>query len=204
MKQRTALLIAAASVGPFVAAACSGPVALSRAIQPQHDREYREMLAADPASPKHSWYVYKAQEEGITVDEARARDQALSTTRNPFKASRDPAAVSRGAVIFRALCQRCHGADARGDGGDLIAERHPVDHHAFGQRFAATIHGGAPRAWFRKINEGAGDVVAYPDGPTTAMPPFGDTLAREQIWLVVTYLQSLDLHQPRTAESRGS
>ena len=48
-------------------------------------------------------------------------------------------------------------------------------------------------------------MLDYPTGPSQAMPAFGDVLAREQIWLVVTYLQSLDMYaQPApTAESAG-
>ncbi len=64
----------------------------------------------------------------------------------------------------------------------------------FGKRFAVTLHGGAPRAWFKKISEGFGAPVTYPTGPGTAMPAFKDVLAREQIWLVITYLQSLDAY----------
>ncbi|MCB9849414.1 MAG: c-type cytochrome [Phycisphaerales bacterium] len=175
--------------------ACAGPIPLSRAIWPQHDQEFRDLLATHPASPKESWYAWQAKQHDITVAQAAEDDAALSTTRNPFNAKRDPDAVSRGAIIYRAYCQRCHGEDARGDGGDLLADHKPRDMHAFAQRFAATLHGGAPRAWFRKINEGFGDTVAYADGPSTAMPAFGDKLAREQIWLAITYLQSLDVYQ---------
>ena len=99
-------------------------------------------------------------------------------------------------MIYRAYCQRCHGPEARGDGLDLVPGHAPRDMHAFPQRFAVTLHKGAPRTWFRKIDEGFGDDVTYPDGTSRAMPPFGDTLAREQIWLVITYLQSLDAYHP--------
>ena len=37
----------------------------------------------------------------IGVDEARTRDQSLSTTRKPFTARKDPTAVSRGAVVYK-------------------------------------------------------------------------------------------------------
>jgi mono/diheme cytochrome c family protein len=48
------------------------------------------------------------------------------------------------------------------------------------------------------IRDGSGDLVGYADGPTLAMPPFGDQLTREQIWLVITYLQSLDIDVQRS------
>jgi len=75
-----------------------------------------------------------------------------------------------------------------------LPEAPTKDFHAFGKRFAVTLHKGAPRSWFRKINEGYGDTVTYPDGAGPAMPAFGQKLAREQIWLVITYLQSLDVY----------
>jgi mono/diheme cytochrome c family protein len=182
--------------GTVVAAnwACTGPVPLSRAIWPRHDREFRTMLATHPESPATSWYTWRARDKGVTVARARQDDAELSTTRNPFSAKHEPESVSRGAVIYRAYCQRCHGQDGRADGDDLLPGHAPRDQHAFPQRFAATLHGGAPRSWFRKINEGFGDTVNYPDGPSSAMPAFGDKLAREQIWLVITYLQSLDAY----------
>ena len=45
-----------------------------------------------------------------------------------------------------------------------------------------------------EIPSGAASLPAVTDERTTAMPPFGDKLAREQIWLVITYLQSLDVY----------
>jgi len=201
-RERTARIgvIAAIVVAGSGFGACSGPVPLSRAIWPLHDQEFRRLLAMYPVSPRQAWYAWNAQQHDITIGEAQRRDQALSTARNPFDANREPEAVSRGAVTYRAYCQRCHGQDARGDGSDLLPGHVPRDMHAFPQRFAVTLHKGAPRTWFRKINAGFGDVVNYPDGPSSAMPAFGDTLAREQIWLVITYLQSLDVyHQPAPA-----
>lgn len=81
----------------------------------------------------------------------------------------------------------------------MLATHPTKDFHAFGKRFAVTLHGGAPRAWFKKISEGYGETVNYPSGSGPAMPTFKDTLAREQIWLAITYLQSLDACAPHPA-----
>jgi mono/diheme cytochrome c family protein len=38
--------------------------------------------------------------------------------------------------------------------------------------------------------------VRNPDGTANVMPAFEGVLAREQIWLAITYLQSLDVDAP--------
>ena len=188
-------------VGLVLAVGCSGPQPLNRAIWPQHQREY-EAAVAQAATPRDAWYAYRARQESKSIEQVRQADEALSTTHNPFNARRDPAAVSRGAVIFQANCARCHGFDVRGHGPDMLASHPTKDFHAFDKRFAVTLHGGAPRSWFRKIAEGYGPQVAYPGGTSRAMPAFGQTLAREQIWLAITYLQSLDLDARPAPEDR--
>ena len=66
----------------------------------------------------------------------------------------------------------------------------------------ATLHGGAPKTWFQKINDGYTAQATNPDGTPIAMPPFRDVMAREQIWLTITYLQSLDIDAPATGGAR--
>jgi mono/diheme cytochrome c family protein len=183
-----------------IALGCSGPQPLSTAIRPADDQAYQAVLGVYPNSPRRAFYRMKADETGRPVDEVTRRDAELSTTKNPFDANSDPVAVSRGAVVYKAHCMRCHGPDVRGDGPDLLPTHRSKDFHSFGKRFAATLHKGAPRTWFKKINEGYGDVVPYPDGTGPAMPAFGDTLAREQIWLAITYLQSLDVYAAKSQE----
>lgn len=173
---------------------CSGPIAMQRAIWPQHEREFAQRRDLALPTPREAWYVWQAERRGESIEAVRAADMALSTTRNPFDARRDGAAVSRGAILFREQCARCHGMDVGGNGPEMLAEHPTKDFHAFDKRFAATLHGGAPRTWFQKISNGYGDEVEYPDGRGPAMPAFGQTLAREQIWLVITYLQSLDMY----------
>lgn len=184
-------------------AGCSGPVPLQRAVTTQASREYEAAAEVNMRDLRPGWYAWKAQATGASLETVRTADRALSTTRNPFNANRDWEAVTRGAAIFSQQCARCHGVDVRGHGADMLLDHPTADFHAFPKRFAVTLHGGAPRAWFKKINEGYGDEVAYPAGRSRAMPAFGQTLAREQVWLVITYLQSLDANAP-TQNGAGS
>jgi len=179
-----------------LAGGCSGPPALSRAILPEHERAYVEAISASPESPRRGFLAWRARERSLDVSDAERQDAALSTTRNPFNANRDRDAVSLGAVIFARHCARCHGENADGRGPDVLPEAPCPDFHSPAKRFAVTLHGGAPRAWFAKIHDGYGPRVKYPTGETTAMPAFGDQLSNEQIWLVVTYLQSIDARVP--------
>ncbi len=177
---------------------CSGPQPLTMAIDPADEQAYVAALNASNGDARAGFAAWMASERG-GADAVLEADGALSETRNPFDAHADAQAVSRGAVLYKLHCARCHGDDARGRGPSTLADFPATNHHSFGKRFAATLHRGAPRKWFRVIRDGSGDRVEYPDEPSTAMPPFGDKLAREQIWLVITYLQSLDMH----ARERG-
>lgn len=178
------------------AGGCSGPPALSRAILPEHERAYVEAISASPESPRRGFLAWRARQRSVAIDEAERQDAALSSTRNPFNANRDRDAVSLGAVIYARHCARCHGEHADGRGPDALPEAPCPDFHSPATRFAVTLHAGAPRAWFARIRDGHGPRVMYPTGESTAMPAFGDQLSNEQIWLVVTYLQSIDVRVP--------
>ena len=189
---KTALRLAAPLT--VLALACSGPQPLKVAIRGPDLQSYQAAVARYGPSPKQAFIAARAAETGRTAEEIAAQDERISTTRNPFKAARDPSAVSKGAVIYQAMCMRCHGENVGGNGPDMLPAHPTKDFHAFDKRFAVTLHGGAPRAWFNKISNGYGPTVESPSGPGQAMPPFKDALAREQIWLAITYLQSLDQH----------
>lgn len=173
---------------------CAGPQPLDRAIKVHDENAYVEHLNEAGLDARQAYLKWMSAERNESIRNLEAEDAALSTTRNPFDAYDDPQAVSRGAVIFKMHCARCHGEDVRGHGPAVLPDYPAKDFHSFGKRFASTLHRGAPRKWFRVISEGAGDTVTYPDGENTAMPAFGQSMTREQIWLVITYLQSLDMH----------
>lgn len=194
-------LIATASLlaGPR----CSGPQPLATAIRPADQNAYVQRLNAANYNGRTAYFAWIADEKGTDAAAMESRDRTVGATKNPFDAYRDATAVSRGAVIYKLHCARCHGEDARGRGPAALPGHPATDFHDFGNRFASTLHRGAPRRWFKSISEGYGDTLQYPDGPSRAMPAFGDTLAREQIWLVITYLQSLDARKPAANPAPG-
>ncbi len=173
---------------------CAGPQPLDVAIRPADETAYVAAVNATHMDGRQAFANWMARERGRSPDAILKADSAVSTTRNPFDANKDARAVSRGAVIFKVHCAKCHGEDARGKGPSVLPDHPAKDFHAFGKRFAVTLHRGAPRSWFRKISNGQGDEVTYEDGPSRAMPAFGDKLTREQRWLAITYLQSLDVY----------
>lgn len=180
--------------GCLILAGCAGPVPLNRAIRPHDEQAYRAALAGDPAHPADAFLAWRARQKSISLDEARRADAALSRTHNPFAANRDRNAVSLGAVIYKMHCLSCHGAQADGRGPMAGPDAKIRNFHSPATRFAVTLHGGAPRKWFRAIHDGAGTPPPTASGHATPMPAFGQTLSNEQIWLVITYLQSLDMY----------
>jgi len=182
---------------------CSGPQALNIAINPQDQDAYLAALSAADGDARRAFVAWMAKERGQSPDAILTGDAELSTTRNPFDAYHDRQAVSRGAVIYQLHCTRCHGFDARGEGPAVLPDHPATNFKTFGKRFASTLHRGAPKKWFAVISDGSGDVVQYPYERTTAMPAFGAQLTHEQIWLVITYLQSLDLHATRDHSGEG-
>jgi mono/diheme cytochrome c family protein len=178
-------------------AGCSGPQSLSTATRPEDKQAYAQALAKHPNSPRDAFFAWKVSEGADAGKHAdAASDEELSETKNPFS-RKDLAAVSRGAVIYQAHCVSCHGENADGRGPAMPQALPKMDFHTFGKRFAITLHGGAPKKWFRMISDGYTSDVRNPDGTVNAMPAFRDVLAREQIWLAITYLQSLDKDAPK-------
>jgi mono/diheme cytochrome c family protein len=172
--------------------ACSGPQPLHVAIRPADEEAYLGVLANESQTPREAFLRTKAVASGQSFEQVEAADRAISATENPFRARHDPKAVSQGAVIYKYNCMNCHGANADGRGPEASQPTDAMNFHRFATRFAVTLHGGAPSKWFRIISDGATAAEANEshDKPLT-MEPFRDKLAREQIWLVVTYLQSL-------------
>lgn len=100
---------------------------------------------------------------------AAAADQTDSSgqtaTTNPFAGSAE--AVKTGRQVFlNAGCYNCHGIEAKGGGiaPDLTASKLDA------QQMYGTIHDGRPG---------------------TLMPSWGKQLSADEIWKVITYLQSL-------------
>lgn len=188
-RTRTLLLI-----GLVAMTGCSGPQSLSVAIRPEDESAYKEALRATKRDGRLAFANWMARERSCSPDDVLAADARLSTTHNPFDANKDPKAVSRGAVMYKIHCKKCHGKNADGNGSSVLEDYPAKNFRGFSVRAAVTLWGGAYREWFRRITEGHGELVEYPEGESLAMPAYGKKLTREQIWLVTTYLQSLDAH----------
>jgi cytochrome c oxidase cbb3-type subunit 3 len=100
-----------------------------------------------------------------------------ATLRNPYAGNAQ--AVATGAKLFVSYnCVDCHGADGSGAMGPSLAD-------------GRWHFGGADGEVFESIYQGR------PDG----MPAWGSTIAPEQIWMLVSYVQSLSAGKDVTSEN---
>ena len=97
------------------------------------------------------------------ADETGGADQSGAT--NPFAGNADAAKSGR-QIFLQTGCYNCHGLEAKGGGiaPDLSVSK--LD----------------PQQMFRTIHDGR---------PGTLMPSWGKQLSSDEIWKVITYLQSL-------------
>jgi cytochrome c oxidase cbb3-type subunit 3 len=99
------------------------------------------------------------------------------TLRNPHEGDRN--AIAAGAKLFVAYnCIDCHGADGSGAMGPSLAD-------------GRWHFGGAPSEVFESIYQGR------PEG----MPAWGSLISPDQIWLLVTYVRSLEVNKDVTTEN---
>jgi mono/diheme cytochrome c family protein len=97
--------------------------------------------------------------------------------RNPHEG--DASAVATGGKLFVAYnCVDCHGADGSGAMGPSLAD-------------GRWHFGGAPAEVFESIYQGR------PEG----MPAWGSLISPDQIWLLVSYVRSLEANRNVTTEN---
>jgi mono/diheme cytochrome c family protein len=97
--------------------------------------------------------------------------------RNPHEG--DPGAIATGAKLFIAYnCIDCHGADGSGAMGPSLAD-------------GRWHFGGAPAEVFESIYQGR------PEG----MPAWGSLISPDQIWMLVSYVRSLEANKNVTTEN---
>jgi len=124
---------------------------------------------------------------------ARHRQAMTGRIPAPYDSYRDPlpesgAVVDRGMSIYLDRCESCHGTAGHGDG---LAAR-------------ALSPKPADLAWLSRLTVAQWDPFMYwaiAEGGVrfgTAMPAFKDTLSKEDIWSVVTYIRS-ELRPPGPA-----
>ena len=93
----------------------------------------------------------------------------------------DAAAVATGAKLFVAYnCIDCHGADGSGAMGPSLAD-------------GRWHFGGEPAEVFESIYQGR------PEG----MPAWGSLISQDQVWMLVSYVRSLQVNKNVTTENFG-
>ena len=102
-------------------------------------------------------------------------DNAAAET-NPFAGNQQ--ALAEGKQLFEKNCKRCHGASGKGDGPDGDPD-HQEDMDLTQARRAARNPDGVVfyKAWNGRARP--------------KMPAFKDSLSKDDIWKIVTYVQTL-------------
>jgi cytochrome c oxidase cbb3-type subunit 2 len=124
---------------------------------------------------------------GTAVKKAAAPAEAaaaggIKETHFPNPLANDPKAIARGKELYAKGCASCHGAAAKGDIGPSLVD----DEFLY-------MQGDLPDDdYFEVINNGTQEGFIE-DGRVEkgGMPPFKDSLKRDDIWAIVAYLRSL-------------
>ena len=98
------------------------------------------------------------------------------TTKNPLTV--DAKVLASGKAIFKDKCQKCHGPLGKGDGPDADPDAEENMDLTTAKRAARNTDG----VVFFKVSNGR---------KKPKMPVFKDELTKEQVWTVVSYVQSL-------------
>jgi len=97
-------------------------------------------------------------------------------TKNPLTV--DAKLLATGKAIFKDKCQKCHGATGKGDGPDADPDAQEDMDLTRASRAA-------------KNPDGVVFYKAWNGRKKPKMPAFKDELSKEQIWAVVSYVQTL-------------
>ena len=150
-----------------------GGIRASRAQEPAR--------AVAPAAPAHPQGGSDLAGRFVThpehIQPGMVTPPAGLVLRNPYEG--DANAVATGAKLFIAYnCMDCHGADGSGAMGPSLAD-------------GRWHFGGAPAELFESIYQGR------PEG----MPAWGSLISSDQIWMLVSYLRSLETNRNVTTEN---
>lgn len=127
------------------------------------------------------WLVAISAVAGTSVEAARQGGgwivpQGAAAEKNAVVAS--DATLAAGRKIFISKCERCHGPAGKGDGQDA----NPKWKHDMDLTKADDAADNPDGVVFYKIWNGRS---------SPRMPAFSDQLSKDQVWTVVTYVQSL-------------
>ena len=172
---RTSILRAAAFRAAAFAAAAALAAALAACNSTSHEQDLRGAGRGDATIP----------DEGTLArvplgDWAGATPNTLANTiRNPYEG--DAAAAAEGAALYQKMnCADCHGYDLKGGMGPNLRDRY-------------WRYGGSPAEIYKTLWEGR------PQG----MPAWGRALPPEQLWKLVTYIESFHGTFPSSLADRG-
>ncbi|HET7619540.1 MAG TPA: c-type cytochrome [Vicinamibacterales bacterium] len=115
-------------------------------------------------------HAHKHDDKGWTIPEGASEEA------NPLR--NDASAVETGRQLFRQKCQRCHGPGGLGDGPDADPDHQDDMNLTRADRAEANPDG----VVFYK---------AWNGRSKPKMPAFRDDLTKEQVWAIVTYVQTL-------------
>ncbi len=129
------------------------------------------------------WFQHRGAYLGMTPNEAEVRDGELDDSAPPQDHFWDEQLAVESASLWRKLCNECHGGrrsiqrskelpgppEGWGDGAGQFFGRE----RARQEIFRVIFHGGEPPK----------------DPAQQKMPPWGDRLAREQIWALVWFIE---------------
>ena len=90
----------------------------------------------------------------------------------------DATAIAAGKQLFSKNCQRCHGPQGKGDGPDADPDNQQDMDLTVARRAARNTDG----VVFYKVWNGRSK---------PKMPTFKDTLTKDQVWQIVSYVQTL-------------
>ncbi len=137
---------------------------------------------------REAWLARRAGQLGVSLDEARRRDAALSVEIPPGVTTDDAQTRAEAAAIWGRICASCHGVTGRLDGALQKTDPPPRTWGGMGARMGFFFGGDRMRAGiYRSIAEGG----PVRDGKPSPMPAWGTTFAREQIWALVRHIESL-------------
>lgn len=98
--------------------------------------------------------------------------------------------LERGALVFAENCTRCHGVTGAGD-GELAVSGEVPPMSAFTD--PTTIQDMSLQAWFETITNGRLELL---------MPPWGDSLTKEDRWAVAFYTYTLSYDEASVAQGQ--
>jgi len=118
----------------------------------------------------------------------------IPTVRTPSGLASPPARIPDGAPLYGRYCAACHGRTGGGDGPNArFLPVSPAVH-----RDASSMSARTDDRLFDAVYGGG-----YPLGRSAAMPAFGATLARAEIWALVRYMRTLCRCKPPAWSTDG-